>query len=164
MTHPVANDVIQEGSTISLHFSLSLTTGELIDSNFERKPASFTWGDGSLLPGFEEVLLGLTAGQEVSVELPAEKAFGAVNPDNKQTFTRAQFQHILEDELLPAEPGSVVSFKDPAGHELPGVVEKIGDATVTVNFNHPLAGKAIVFRAQIVSVLPPAVASVQVKL
>ncbi len=164
MTESSDNAAIEQGAAISLFFSLALTSGEMIDSNFERKPATFTCGDGSLLPGFEAVLLGLKAGDEVTVELPAEQAFGEHNPDNRQTFTREQFQHILDDELLPAEPGSVISFRDPAGHELPGVVERIGEQTVTIDFNHPLAGKAILFRARIVSVLPPSVASVQVRL
>lgn len=160
-----ANDeTIQQGSAVSLYFSLSLPGGEEIDSNFERKPANFRVGDGNLLPGFEETLLGLKAGDEISVELPPERAFGEINPDNKQTFTREQFQHVLDDEVLPAEQGSVVSFKDPGGNELPGVIEQIGELTVTVNFNHPLAGKVIVFRARIVSVIPPAVDSVEVKL
>jgi len=155
---------IEAGSEVSMYFSLSLGDGEIIDSNFEREPANFKLGDGNLLPGFEEPLLGLSPGDEIEVELAPEKAFGEHNADNRQTFTREQFQHILEDELLPVEKGSVVSFKDPAGHELPGVIERIAEEFVIVDFNHPLAGKTIIFRASIVSVLPPAVDSVEIKL
>ncbi|MFN3161999.1 MAG: peptidylprolyl isomerase [Pseudohongiellaceae bacterium] len=155
---------IEPGSGVSLHFSLTLTDGQEIDSNFGAKPASFNLGDGNMLPGFEEVLLGMRAGDEVEQTLPAEKAFGEINPANRQNFPRDKFGHLLDDELMPASEGSVVSFRDPAGFELPGVVEKITAQTITVNFNHPLAGKAIVFRAHIVSVLPPSVQPVQVKL
>lgn len=155
---------IEPGSEVSLHFSLTLTNGQEIDSNFSGKPASFRLGDGNMLPGFEEVLLGLRAGDEVEQTLPAEKAFGEVNPDNRQHFSKDKFGHLLDDELIPSSEGSVVSFRDPAGFELPGVVEKISDQTITVNFNHPLAGKPIVFRARIISVLPPSVQPVQVKL
>ena len=160
----VSAEQIQQGSGVSLHFSLSLPGGEEIDSNFTGKPASFRVGDGNLLPGFEESLIGLQAGDEITVELAPEQAFGEVNPENRQSFTREQFQHILDDEVLPASEGSVVSFRDPAGHELPGVVERIGEQSVTVDFNHPLAGKTIVFKARIVSVLPPSVAAVEIKL
>lgn len=159
-----SSERIQQGSGVSLYFSLSLPGGEEIDSNFERQVATFRLGDGNLLPGFEQPLLGLKAGDEITVELPPEQAFGEINPDNRQTFTREQFQHILDDEVLPAQQGSVVSFRDPAGNELPGVVEKIGAQTVTVNFNHPLAGKSIIFKARIVAVLPPSVESVEIKL
>ena len=157
-------ELIQQGSGVSLHFSLSLPGGEEIDSNFARAPASFRVGDGNLLPGFEQTLMGLQAGDEIAVELQPEQAFGEVNPDNRQSFTREQFQHILDDEVLPVSEGSVVSFRDPAGHELPGVVERIGEQSVTVNFNHPLAGKTIIFKARIVSVLPPSVKAVEIKL
>ena len=160
-----ANDeIIQQGSGVSLHFALSLPDGDEIDSNFGGQAASFRVGDGNLLPGFEQALLGLKAGEEISVELPPEQAFGEINPDNRQSFTREQFQHILDDDVLPAQQGSVVAFKDPAGHELPGVIERIGEQSVTVNFNHPLAGKAIVFRARILTVLPPSVESIEIKL
>lgn len=155
---------IEPGCEVSLHFSLTLTDGQEIDSNFGSRPASFKLGDGNMLPGFEEVLLGMQAGEEVERTLPAEKAFGEVNPANRQNFPRDKFGHLLDDELMPASEGSVVSFRDPAGFELPGVVEKITGQTITVNFNHPLAGKDIVFRARIVSVLPPSVQPVQVKL
>jgi FKBP-type peptidyl-prolyl cis-trans isomerase SlpA len=159
-----ADTPIEAGSRVSLFFSLALTDGQEIDSNFEASPASFKLGDGSMLPGFEARLLGYVAGQEAEVLLPAEQAFGEVNPKNRQQFSRDKFAHLLADDLLPTEVGSVVSFKDPAGFELPGVVQEITPATVTVDFNHPLAGKDIRFRFRIVSVLPPAEEPVQVKL
>ena len=71
---------------------------------------------------------------------------------------------MLEDDLLPTRVGSVVSFKDAGGFDLPGVVKAIGEKTVSVDFNHPLAGKGIVFAARIVSVLPPEEQAVEVKL
>ena len=71
---------IAAGSLVSLHFSLALTSGELIDSNFEQPAASFRLGDGSMLPGFEQELLGLSKGDEIETALAAEQAFGAVTP------------------------------------------------------------------------------------
>lgn len=155
---------IEAGSQVSLHFALALPDGEEIDSTFNGKPASFRLGDGSMLPGFEEKLLGLEAGSEHEVLIPAEKAFGAVNPDNRQRFSMDKFKHLLDDELLPTRVGSVVSFRDPAGFELPGVVAEIADSYVIVDFNHPLAGKDIVFRVHILAVLPPSVDAVELKL
>jgi FKBP-type peptidyl-prolyl cis-trans isomerase SlpA len=77
---------IEQGSLVEMHFSLALESGELIDSNFAGKPARFRIGDGNVLPGFEETLLGLETGMEVEKLIPAEQAFGLVNPDNRQTF------------------------------------------------------------------------------
>ncbi len=75
-------NAIEAGSLICLHFSLALSGGEVVDSNFESSPARFRLGDGSMLPGFEQALLGLQAGSEIETLLMPEQAFGAVNPNN----------------------------------------------------------------------------------
>lgn len=159
-----AINTIKSGSRVSLHFSLALDSGEMIDSNFDRKPASFRIGDGSMLPGFEAVLLGLHAGAEIETRLLPEAAFGAVNPENRHQFPIAKFSHLLEDDLVPTEVGSVVSFKDAAGFDLPGVVAALTDSTITIDFNHPLAGKPIRFRAAILAVMEPEVETVEIRL
>jgi FKBP-type peptidyl-prolyl cis-trans isomerase SlpA len=155
---------IEQGSLVEMHFSLALESGELIDSNFAGKPARFRIGDGNVLPGFEETLLGLETGMEAEKLIPAEQAFGLVNPDNRQTFPIAKFQHLLDDDLIPTEIGSVVSFRDPGGGELPGVIASIDEHRVVVDFNHPLAGKSILFRAKILSVVAADVEAVSIKL
>ena len=117
-----------------------------------------------MLPGFEQKLLGLCAGSELEVLIPAEQAFGEINLGNQQCLAIAKFRNLLEDELMPAEIGSVVSFKDAGGFDLPGVVFKITDESVYVDFNHPLAGREILFKAKIVSVMPADVNAVEIKL
>ena len=154
---------IETGSLVSLHFSLALTDGHVIDSNFAAPAAKFRLGDGNMLPGFEAVLIGLKPGQELETILEPEQAFGVVNPRNQHRFPVAKFKNLLEDELISTEVGAVVSFKDAAGFSLPGVIAEISDQTIAVDFNHPLAGKRIVFKANIVAVLPADVAGVEVK-
>jgi FKBP-type peptidyl-prolyl cis-trans isomerase SlpA len=154
---------IEPGSLVSLHFSLALTDGHVIDSNFAAPAAKFRLGDGNMLPGFEAVLIGLKPGQELETILEPEHAFGVVNPRNQHRFPVAKFKNLLEDELISTEVGAVVSFKDAAGFSLPGVIAEISDQTIAVDFNHPLAGKRIVFKANIVAVLPADVAGVEVK-
>ena len=159
-----ADVVIQIGAYIELHFSLSLTNGDVIDSNFDGKPAAFKLGDGNMLPGFESVLLGFKSGDELEETIAADNAFGQPNPDNCQRFAIAKFQHLIDDELMPTEVGSVVSFKDPGGFDIPGVIKAIDSDAVTVDFNHPLAGKDIVFKAKIISVLEPEQQPLEIKL
>ncbi|MCG8413901.1 MAG: peptidylprolyl isomerase [Pseudomonadales bacterium] len=163
MTVPSA-EKIQQGSQVELHFSLALTSGDIVDSNFEAKPAVFRIGDGNMLPGFERTLLGRVAGEEFEQILPAADAFGEPNPKNKQRFAIAKFKHLIEDDLIPTEVGSVVAFKDPGGFDLPGVISAIDDQFVSVDFNHPLAGKEIVFKARILSVLEPEQKAIEIKL
>ena len=136
---------IRQGARVTLNFSLALEDGHVIDSNFESPPATFFLGDGSLLPGFEEVLEGLVCGSEAQFVVPAEKAFGQHNPENVQLIKRSLFD---EDEL---QPGLVISFQNGDG-ELPGVILSISEHEVTVDFNHPLAGQAIVFAVTIIDV------------
>lgn len=71
---------------MTLHFSLLLTSGEVIDSNFEQEPPSFKLGDGSMLPGFERLLLGLRTGDDIEELLQPEQAFGTVNQEISTDF------------------------------------------------------------------------------
>lgn len=137
---------IAENSRVTLHFSIKLMNGQVVDSNFDSEPASFSMGDGQMLEGFERVLLGLNSGDEQQFEILPEQGFGMTNPNNMQTFPRSQFKDM---EL---EPGLVISFSDAGNGELPGVISEFNDAQVTVDFNHPLAGQTLLFDVKIVAV------------
>ncbi len=141
---------IEVGTRVTLNFALVLEDGEVVDSNFDAPPASFTIGDGNLLPGFEEPLVGLSSGDENEFLIAPEKAFGQHNSQNVQSVERDNFN---EDEL---EVGLVLSFQNGDG-ELPGVVIAMSDDEVMVDFNHPLAGQSIVFRVKIFNVEPVSV-------
>lgn len=140
-------EMIGPGKKVTLHFSVALADGEVVDSTRTRDvPAEFIVGDGSLLPGFEKAIFGLRAGDRRSVFIDAKRGFGEWNPDNLQTFMRLQFNDMA------LEPGMVVSFADKGG-ELPGVVKELKEETVTVDFNHPLAGRDLVFEVDIIRVM-----------
>lgn len=140
---------INAQSRVTLHFAVRLAEGgELVDSTYERpEPASFAMGDGSLLPGFEKAIMGLKAGDRRSVLLTPEQAFGPWNPDNVQRLPRPEF-HAVEGLV----PGLMISFADKAKAELPGVVKAVTDDLVEVDFNHPLAGRELLFEVDIVRV------------
>lgn len=142
---------------ITLHFSLSLEDGSLVDSNFDGEPATYLFGDGSLLPGFEEALTGLKPGEEGKFSISPEKGFGQHNPSNVQEFPRKEFDDGLDSELgseSKIEPGLMLSFADANQAELPGVVIEVDDEIVTIDFNHPLAGHSISFKVKVLSVVP----------
>ncbi|HAG71757.1 MAG TPA: hypothetical protein DCL66_06090, partial [Gammaproteobacteria bacterium] len=84
--------------------------------------------------------------------------------ENDEDILVVPSDHLFEDDLVPTEVGSVVSFKDPGGFDLPGVVAGINKDTITIDFNHPLAGKPIVFKASILAVMPANVETLQVRL
>jgi FKBP-type peptidyl-prolyl cis-trans isomerase SlpA len=140
---------IAEGMEVTLNFAIMLADGGVVDSNFETQPAMFVMGDGNLLAGFEEVLVGLQAGDEQTFELPPEKAFGQPNPNNVQSFKKDQF-----GEDMALEPGLMLSFADANNAELPGVVKSVLENEVIVDFNHPLAGETLSFKVNIINVQP----------
>jgi FKBP-type peptidyl-prolyl cis-trans isomerase SlpA len=131
---------------ITLHFSIQLSDGELIDSTREKSPATFVYGDGNLLPNIEKLLLGLKVGQRRSFVLPAKKAFGEYNTDNEQAIPRTQFSDDMD-----LQEGLLIGFSDASGEELPGLVKSINEQFVLIDFNHPLAGKEIIFDAEILA-------------
>ena len=131
---------------VTLHFALKLENGDLVDSTFDKQPATFKFGDGNLLPGFELALQGLKAGDKRSLRIDPEHGFGQPNPQNVQIMPRAQF------EGMELAEGLMVIFQDAAKGELPGVVSRFDSQQVTVDFNHPLAGKVLTFDVEILDV------------
>ena len=131
---------------VTLHFALRLENGEVVDSTFDKKPATFKVGDGNLLPGFEQQLYGLKAGDKRSLQVAPEQGFGQHNQQNVQVMPRSQFEGMELSE------GLLVIFNDAANSELPGVVKTFDERQVTVDFNHPLAGKALSFEVEIIEV------------
>lgn len=128
------------GTKVTLSFTLSLPNGEEIDSSDR---ATFEVGDGSLLPGFEKAMFGLGEGDSERLEIPAAHGFGDSREENRQ---KMKVQGFAGMEL---HEGLVVSFADVEGNELPGVVAEFDDRYVVVDFNHPLAGRDLIFSVEI---------------
>ena len=139
-----ATVAVGEGTRIFLNFSLSLEDGSEIDSNFGGEAVSCAIGDGSLLPGFEQLLIGMRPGDRQVFSVPPEHAFGQPSEANVQRIDRAHF-----DDGIDLQPGLLCSFADASGGELPGMVVAFDHREVTVDFNHPLAGRTILFDVQI---------------
>ena len=135
------------GTAVLLTFSLALPDGDVIDSTGDQ-PARFEFGDGSFLPGFEQALIGMRAGEERDLLLPPEQAFGLHQEENMQRIPRDRFQ-----SNMALSEGLMMSFADAQNAELPGVIAAIDDQYVDVDFNHPLAGKTIHFSAHVISVV-----------
>ena len=139
---------IGPGKQVTLHFALKLADeGATVDSTFDKDPVRLIVGDGNLPEGFEKPLHGLTAGAKQEFDIAPEHGFGQHNPSNVQKLPRSQFSPDLN-----LEPGLMLSFADKANGELPGVVVEFDDEQVSVDFNHPLAGRALKFEVAIIAV------------
>lgn len=140
--------VIEANSTIITHITMKLADGSAADSTkVNNKPAKIIMGDKSISPAFEQELLGLKKGDSKEFTLEAVDAFGEENPENIHYVDADKFS--LD---APAKVGNIITFTQPGGVELPGMIKEVSGSSVTVDFNHPLAGQAITFVIDIVDI------------
>ncbi|AUC89020.1 MULTISPECIES: FKBP-type peptidyl-prolyl cis-trans isomerase [Alteromonas] len=142
--------VIGNDSEVILHFDLKLEDGSAADSTrVNNKPAKLVMGDGSLTPNFEACLVGLKKGDKKAFTLEANDAFGEPNPNNMHYMDRSRFGADLK-----IEEGMILAFAQPDGSEIPGIIRSVAGDSVTVDFNHPLAGQTVIFDVEILDVKP----------
>jgi len=141
--------MIANNSTIVAHITMKLSDGSAADSTkVNNKPAKIKLGDNSISPAFEAQLIGLSVGDDKEFTLAAKDAFGETNPDNIHYVDKSRFT-----QDAPAEVGNIITFTQPGGVELPGMVKEVLGDSVTVDFNHPLAGQEVTFVIEIVDIL-----------
>lgn len=141
---------VSHKSAVLVHFTLKLEDGSVAESTKSNgKPALFRLGDSSLSPGLEAALMGLSKGDKKKFSLGPEAAFGIANPDMIQYFSRRAFIDAGEPVI-----GAIMLFSGMDGSEMPGVVRAINGDSITVDFNHPLAGQTIEFDVEILEIDP----------
>ncbi len=145
---PLTPKQVTPQSEVVISFTLALTDGTLVDQATPNEPYRFRLGDGSLLPNLESLLVGLEEGTSGRFFIPPEEGFGFPDPMNVHKVERTEFP---QDMALKV--GDIVGFNTPTGDEVPGQVVALDDALITVDFNHPLSGQAIVFEVKIEQVL-----------
>ena len=142
---------IVPGSGVRMHFSLGLPDGTEAASTFDDDPLDFTMGDGTLSPGLELALFGLRPGAEQTLRIDGDTVYGPRDESNIHTLPLDRFPSGIEPR-----PGLIIAFDTPDGDELPGTVLELADTEARVDFNHPLAGREIVFKVKILAVTSPA--------
>lgn len=141
---------VQRESAVLVHFTLKLEDGSTAESTRANgKPALFRLGDGSLSAALEQALLGLKAGETKQFNLEPEDAFGVVSPDLIQYFSRRDFIDAGEPEV-----GAIMLFSGMGGSEMPGMIREVSGDSITVDFNHPLAGRRIQFDVEVLEIDP----------
>lgn len=128
--------------------NILLEDGSTADSTkASGKPAKLNIGDETLSPAFEAQLVNLKEGDKHSFTLQAVDAFGESNPDAIHHMDRSKFPADMS-----LETGVIVSFAGPGGSEIPGIVREVAGDSVTVDLNHPLAGRTVTFELEVVEV------------
>jgi len=140
---------IKDDSQVIVHITMKLADGSAADSTkVHNKPAKIIMGDASISPAFEAQLLGLNAGDSKEFTLEAVDAFGEPVPENIHYMDITKFSPDA-----PAKVGNIITFTQPGGVELPGMITDVSGSSVTVDFNHPLAGQAVTFIIDVVEIL-----------
>lgn len=137
---------ISKGKTVSIEYSLALENGEPVDSNVGREPLTFTHGDGHIIAGLEQALLGREAGDNIKVTVPPEDAYGLIKPDALIPIPK---EHLPPEAL---EVGAQLMAESPDGQHIQGIVARLEETKAIVNFNHPLAGSILCFDVSILDV------------
>lgn len=140
------NTMIKEGSEVKLHYTLTVED-EVIDSSRQRgEPISYVHGQGQIVPGLEEQLEGMAAGDTKKADVPPEKGYGPRRPDAMQTVPKGSFQ-----DPSGLKQGDVVSGQA-QGQPFQATVAEVGEEEITLDLNHPLAGKTLHFDVEILEV------------
>jgi len=139
---------IQDGSQVSIQYTLLDDKGNQIESNKGGNPFKYTHGKGDIIPGLENGLKGMHAGEEKTIQVKPEDAYGKVHPE---AFQEVPLKNI-PPELLKV--GAQVVARNPQGQSMPVRVHEVKKETVVLNLNHPLAGKTLTFEVKIMAVQP----------
>ena len=139
---------VKTGDTVEVHYTGRLETGELFDSSRERDPLQFTLGNGELIPGFENAVIGMNVGDVKTIQIPSQEAYGPYIEEMKIVVDKAKMPEELELQL-----GLKLTLRGPDERRLDVRIVDIAKDTVTMDANHPLAGKDLVFDIELVKIL-----------
>lgn len=137
--------MIEKGSKVKVHYTGKLEDNNIFDSSVEREPLEFVVGEGKLIPGFENGIMGLNTGDKKTIEIEAEEAYGQI---------REELISEVPKENLPegVEVGAMLQAQTEQG-PINVTVTEIGEATAKVDANHPLAGKKLIFELEVMEVV-----------
>jgi FKBP-type peptidyl-prolyl cis-trans isomerase SlyD len=146
---PSSAVAVEKGSTVKLEYTLKDDAGIVLDSNKGQAALTFTQGSAQLMPGLEQQIIGMHAGEEKKVVLKPEDAFGLTDPSAQAEVPKG----MLPPESLTV--GTRLMARNASGEQRPVTVKEVKQETVILDLNHPLAGKTLVFEIKVLGVEPP---------
>ena len=136
--------------TVTITYTATLENGELIDKSPDDKPITLAIGSGVLFKAVEACLFGMEPGQSRQIHIQPEDAYGLHLEELVQTIPRETF--ASHTELKPGMILNLTVEKDGTRHKVPATVTAVDDDKVTVDYNHPLAGKVIVYTVNLIGI------------
>ncbi len=151
-TTPAGNGqaVAKDGDTVAVHYTGTLSDGSKFDSSYDRgQPLEFVLGAGNMIPGFENAVRGMKAGEVKTVTLAPEEAYGAYDENLILVLGRDQLPKGIDIVV-----GLQLPLQSDTGSMFIGTIIEVSDTTVTLDANHPMAGKELTFEIELVSIEP----------
>jgi peptidylprolyl isomerase len=137
----------KQGDTVKVHYTGKLDDGTVFDSSQEREPLEFTIGTGSIIPGFEQAVIGMSPGESKTEIIPNDRAYGPYLEEMVLQVERQQFPSDIEPEV-----GQQLQIQHPTGEVIPVIITEVSPSVVTLDANHPLAGEDLTFDIQLVAI------------
>jgi peptidylprolyl isomerase len=141
----------KSGDTVRINYTGKLTDGTQFDSSVGREPLEFQVGSGQIISGLDREVEGMKVGDKQTVTVPAEEAYGPHDPAKVQQVPRTALPPELE-----LQEGMQLQAQTPQGGQMMLIVTTVGEEEITVDANHPLAGKDLVFEVEMVEILKAA--------
>ena len=138
---------VQKGDKVNVHYHGKLTDGSTFDSSEGREPLAFTAGEGQVIKGFDDAVIDMKPGDKKTVNIPVLHAYGERNDDMVMEFPINEFPADMKPEI-----GMELQMGDNSGNVFPVVIVEVGDETVVLDANHPLAGQDLIFEIELVSI------------
>jgi len=142
----MTSDTVVSGNSVTVHYTGKLLDGSVFDSSSGKDPLTFTAGSGQVIPGFEQAVLGMKVGDKKMVTILPEEAYGPYHDEMHKEFPRDRLPSdfvVKIDDMLP--------LQSPDGRVFPAKVLQISETELILDFNHPLAGKTLVFEIELIS-------------
>lgn len=146
--------VVKKGDTVKVEYEGKFEDGTVFDSSSKHggQPLEFEVGAGHVVKGFDDAVVGMEKGEEKEITIKPEEGYGELRDELKQKVPRT----ALPKEQEPKE-GMILMVSSPDGRQMPVKIAAVDEETVTVDLNHPLAGKTLVFKIKIVDIEEPTV-------
>ena len=141
-------DTVERGDTVKVRYTGRLENGMIFDSSMSSGPLIFIIGEGELIVGFEEAVVGMKPGESKKAKVPADKAYGPYHRDLAMVVDYDQLPEDFEPEV-----GERLEMPHERGYPIVCTVTKVTESTVTLDTNHILAGKNLIFEIELVEIL-----------
>jgi FKBP-type peptidyl-prolyl cis-trans isomerase 2 len=138
----------KQGDTVNVHYTGKLEDGTVFDTSRSRHPLQFTIGKGQVIAGFEQTIIGMNLGESKTMTIPVEQAYGQRRQDMIVTVQRDQ----LPPDLNPAV-GQRLELTQTDDQNVLVTVTAMTDTTLTLDANHPLAGKDLIFDIELLKIV-----------